>query len=249
MKVLFSGRVNLAHQKQDHIIKSIESLYTKMGVDFIFVDEEVKCGEAAMNLGLSEDAEKVVKSFKEQVDRVKPDVIVSPYAAGVAKYRKEVPEKYGIKLGVPYIHITQFLAENLKKFPEKLDKFPHRYFIHHGCTMGRKIGEYHFIREALGLVPEIDLCEEDHPSAKIEGRDIAEFNTCPGSWLNMSQPELSEFIKENYILEVIKPANPEFVGSSCANGHYGISQGLEIAEIDDITPLYFTELLDNVWRN
>ena len=249
MKVLFSGRVNLLHQEQDNVVKSIESLYSKMGIDFFSIDEEVKCGEAAMNLGLSDDAEKVVKKFKEQVDEFKPDVIVSPYAAGVAKYRKEVPEKYGIELGVPYIHITQFFAENIKKFSDKLGEFPHKYFIHHGCTMGRKIGEYYFVREVLGAVPQIDLCEEDHPTAVLEGRDVAEYNTCPGSWLNMSQPELSEFIKENYILEVIKPINPEFIGSSCANGHYGIAQGLEIAEINTIKPLYFTELLDNIWRN
>jgi len=248
MKVLFSGRVNLLHQKQENVVKSIESLYTKMGVDYVFIDDEVKCGEASMNLGLTEDADRVVKRFQAQVDEVKPDVIVSPYAAGVAKYRNEVPEKYGIELSAPYIHITQFLAENIKKFSGEFGGFPHRYFIHHGCTMGRKIGEYFFVRDILGLVPEIDLCEEDHPTAKLEGRDIAEYNTCPGSWLNMSQPELSDFIKENYILEVIRPAAPEFVGSSCANGHYGISQGLEIAEVENIKPLYFTELLDSVWR-
>ncbi len=249
MKVLFSGKVNLVHQAQESIIKSIEGLYTKMGVDFISVDDEVKCGEAAMNLGLSEDAVQVVKRFKKIVDDVKPDVIVSPYAAGVAKYRKEVPEKYGIKLGVPYIHLSQFIAENLKKFKDKLGKFPHSYFIHHGCTLGRKIGEYYYIREALGLVPELEILEEDHPTAVLEGRDVAEYNTCPGAWLNMTQPELAEFIKENYILEVLKPIGPEYVGSSCVNGHYGISQGLEIAEVTDIIPLYFSELIDNVWRN
>ena len=249
MKVLFSGRVNLHHQKQDNVVRSIESLYKKMGINYVFIDDEVKCGEASMNLGLTNDAKKVVNTFMRQVNEIKPDVIVSPYAAGVAKYRYEVPKKYGIELGVPYIHITQFLAENIKKFSGKFGKFPHKYFIHHGCTMGRKIGEYHFVREILGLVPEIDLCEEDHPTAVLEGRDIAEYNTCPGSWLNMSQPELSDFIKENYILEIIEPAAPEFVGSSCANGHYGISQGLEIAEVDSVKPLYFTELLDRVWRN
>ncbi len=248
MKLLFSGRVNLLHQKQDNIVKSIESLYSKMGVDFVFIDDETKCGEASLNLGLTEDAARVVNKFKKQVEEIKPDVIVSPYAAGVAKYRNEIPEKYGVKLGVPYIHITQFFAENKKKFSSNIGKFPHKYFIHHGCTMGRKIGEYQYVREVLNEIAGIDLCEEDHPSAELEGRDIAEFNTCPGSWLNMSQPELSDFIKENYILEIIKPVNPEYVGSSCANGQYGISQGLNIAEVKDIKPLYFTELLDNIWR-
>ncbi len=249
MKVLFSGRVNLVHQKQDSVLKGIEGLYEKMGVDFVFVNDEIKCGEAAMNLGLSDDAVEVVHRFKKLVDEVKPDLIVSPYAAGVAKYRKEVPNKYGINIGVPYIHITQFIAENIGKFKDKLGKFPHSYFIHHGCTLGRKIGEYSFVREALKYVPELELLEEDHPTAVLEGRDIAEYNTCPGAWLNMSQPELAEFIKENYILEVLKPINPEFVGSSCVNGHYGITQGLEIAEVDDIKPLYFAELLNNIWRS
>ncbi|MEN8152840.1 MAG: (Fe-S)-binding protein [Acidobacteriota bacterium] len=249
MKVLFSGKVNLLHQEQHNIVQSIENLYKKMGVDFIVVDEEVKCGEASMNLGLVEDAEKVVKKFKEQVDRVKPDIIVSPYAAGVAKYRKEVPERYGINLGVPYVHLSQFLFEHISKNRNKLKSFPHKYFIHHGCTLGRKISEFHYVRELLELVPDMELLEEGHPSAEIEGRDVAEYNTCPGSWLNMTQPELSEYIKENYVLEVLIPTAPEYAGSSCANGHYGISQGLEIAEVENIKPLYFSELFNNIWRS
>lgn len=248
MRILFSGRVNLQHQKQENVITSIENLFNKMGVEFVTIADEIKCGEAAMNLGITDDARKVVEKFKTQIDEIKPDLIVSPFAAGVAKYREEVPRKYGIDIGVPYIHLSEFLAENIGKFKEKFSPFPHSYFIHHGCTLGRKIREFNYIREILNMIPEIKIMEEDHPTAELEHKDVAQFNTCPGSWLNMSQPELSEYLKENYIMQILVPANPEYAGSSCANGHYGILQGLEIAEVDSIKPLYFAELFDKVWR-
>ncbi len=248
MRILFSGRVNLQHQQQNDILISIESLFDKMGVEYVSLDNEIKCGEASMNLGLTDDAEKVVHKFKAQVDEVKPDLIVSPFAAGVAKYKKEVPEKYGVNLGVPYIHLSEFLAENIGKFKDKFSPFPHSYFIHHGCTLGRKIKEFGYVRDLLHMIPEIEVMEEDHPTAVLEHKDVAQFNTCPGSWLNMSQPELSEYLKENYVMQILIPVNPEYVGSSCVNGHYGIKQGLEIAEIDNIKPLYFAELFDKVWR-
>ncbi len=248
MKVLLAGRANLKHTGQEDVLESILSLMNKLGVDLTFIEDEVVCMEASINLGISDVAEELFRQFKEKVEAIKPDVVVSAYAAGVAKWKREVPEVYGLKLPVPYIHLTEFFAEELRRKKPNLKPFPHTYFLQHGCTLGRKLGRYQAAREVLSYVPEIQVMEEDYPTAEIEGMDPAVFNSCPAAWLNFAQPELGEYAKENYVLDILVPRKPEFAGSTCANGHYGIRQGLEIAEIEDIKPLYFTQILDQVWR-
>lgn len=248
MKVLLAGRANLMHTNQQDVLESILSLMNKLGVDLHYIEDEKVCMEASINLGITDKMRELFESFKERVDEIKPDVVVSAYAAGVAKWKREIPEMLGLKLSVPYIHLTQFFAEQLKKYRDKFKPFPHRYFLQHGCTLGRKLGEYAPAREVMSFVPEIEVIEEKYPTAELEGVDDAVFNSCPGSWLNFAQPELGDYVKENYILDVVLPYNPEYAGSTCANGHFGIRQGLEIAEVENIKPLYFTQILDQVWR-
>jgi len=246
MRVVLAGKVNLLHTNQIDVLESINSVLKKMEMDVVELDDEIVCGEASINLGLTDNAEKVFSEFKKNIHDLKADVVVSAYAAGVAKWKNDIPKLLNFELGVPYIHLTQLIAEEFEKKKPKLKPFPHTYFVQHGCTLGRKMGQYNFIREILELIPEIKVLEEVYPTAEIEGVDSAEFNSCPGSWLNFSQPELGDYVKENYVLEIVKPLNPEYAGSTCANGHLGIRQGLEIAEIDNIKPLYFTQLLESI---
>ncbi len=246
MRVVLAGKVNLLHTNQTDVLESINSLLKKLDFEVVELDNEIVCGEASINLGLLDNIEKVFSEFKKNIYNLKADVVVSAYAAGVSKWKNDIPELLNMELGVPYIHLTQLIAEEFDKNKPDLKPFPHSYFVQHGCTLGRKMGQYNFIREILKLIPEIEVLEEQYPTAEIEGIDPAEFNSCPGSWLNFSQPELGDYVKENYVLEIVKPANPEYAGSTCANGHLGIRQGLEIAEIDDIKPLYFTQLLDGI---
>ena len=248
MKVLLAGRANLLHTNQEDVLESILSLMGKLGVELSYIEAEVVCMEASINLGVSDKMAELFKDFKEKVEEIGPDVVVSAYAAGVAKWKREVPEMLGLKLSVPYIHLTQFFADQFRKNKPDFKPFPHRYFLQHGCTLGRKLKEYQAAREVLAMVPEIEVIEEKYPTAELEGFDHAEFNSCPASWLNFAQPELGEYAKENYVLDILVPHNPEFAGSTCANGHYGIRQGLEITEIESIKPLYFTQILDQVWR-
>ncbi len=248
MKVLLSGVINLKHTNQIDVLDSILNTLTKLDVELSFIDGEVMCGEASINLGISEKILPIFKSFKEKVEEIKPDVIVSAYAAGVAKWTRDLPNNYGLKLSVPYIHVSEFFAEQFSKKKPDFAPFPHSYFIQHGCTLGRKLKRFSAIREILKLIPELEVMEEDYPTADIEGFDPAEFNSCPGSWLNFTQPDLGDYVKENYVLDILVPRKPEYAGSTCANGHFGIRQGLEIAEINTIKPLYFTQLLEKVWK-
>ncbi len=248
MKVLLSGVVNLKHTNQLDVLESIENTLKKAGVELIHIDGEIMCGEASINLGISDKVLPIFKNFKEKVEAIKPDVIVSPYAAGVAKWARDLPNNYNLKLSVPYIHLSEFFADYFSKNKPDFKPFPHTYFVQHGCTLGRKMKRYGAIREVLKLIPELKVIEEDYPTAELEGIDPAEFNSCPGAWLNFTQPELGDYVKENYVLDILVPRKPEYAGSTCANGHFGIRQGLEIAEINSIKPLYFTQLLDKVWE-
>lgn len=248
MRVLLVGRANLLHTNQQDVLESIVSLMEKAGHELVYIKDEVVCMEASINLGIADVAEELFKEFKEKAEALNPDVIVSAYAAGVAKWNLEVPEKFGIKLKVPYLHLSRFFAEELKKLKPSFKPFPYKYFLQHGCTLARKLGEYEVAREIFSFIPEIQVVEESYPTAELEGLDPAVFNSCPASWLNFAQPELGEYAKENYITDVVLPAEPDYVGSTCANGHFGIRQGLEIAEIEEIKPLYFTQIIDQVWR-
>jgi Fe-S oxidoreductase len=248
MKVLLSGVVNLKHTNQIDVLDSILNTLKKLDVEVSFIDGEIMCGEASINLGISEKILPIFKKFKEKVEEIKPDVVVSAYAAGVAKWARDLPNNYGLKLPVPYLHLSEFFAEEFAKKKPDFSSFPHTYFVQHGCTLGRKLGRFGAIREILKLIPELKVMEEDYPTAEIEGIDPAEFNSCPGAWLNFTQPDLGDYVKENYVLDILLPHKPEYAGSTCANGHFGIRKGLEIAEIDSIKPLYFTQLLEKVWK-
>ncbi len=249
MKVLLSGAKSLEHLGLLNVLESINFIFSKLdNVTLLTLDDEVMCGEATINLGLIESARKISEHFLNAVSELKPDIIVSPFAAGVSKWAKDIPNLFGLKLPVPFLHITEFLAEELKKIKPQFSPFPHKYFLHHGCTIGRKMKKYGYIREILSLIPEIEVIEEEHPTAEMEGLDPAEFNTCPTPWLNMLQPELAPYTESNYVESIVLPANPEYVGSTCGNGHFGITEGLRILDVKDIKPLYFTEILAKTWR-
>jgi len=97
------------------------------------------------------------------------------------------------------------------------------------------------------MVPGLEVVEEQHLQAEVQGDDPAIWNTCVSSWLNMTLPEMAEHVIGNYIQRVLMPAEPDMAGSTCANGHAGIAMGIMGAGVN-VKPMYITEVLDQAWR-
>jgi len=248
MKVYYSGKSNLLYQGLPNIHESIIFLFEKLGVDYYIPENEKHCAEGTFNIGLKDLGEKLAKEFISELKESGADLAISPYAAGPGMWADYIPNTFGIKLPVPFIHITEFLNEEIKKRNIEFKPYKTKYFLHHGCTLGRNLGKAEHARELLGRIPDIEVVEEDHPSIGVEEFNPEDFSTCTGAWLNITQPELAPYVNENFIRAVVMQKSPEFVGSTCANGHNGINIGLTTGGYKEPKLKYITEILQESWR-
>ncbi len=248
MKVYYSGKANLLYQNFPNVHESIVFLLNKLDIDYYIPEGEKHCAEGAFNIGFKDLGRKVAEEFITKLKESGADVAISPYAAGPGLWADYIPDTFGVKLPVPFIHITEFLNEEIKKRNIEFKPYKTKYFLHHGCTVGRKMGKAEHARELLGRIPELEVVEEDHPSIGVEEFRPEDFSTCPGAWLNLTQPELAPYVTENFVRAVVLPKLPEFVGSTCANGHAGIMMGLIAGGYKKPELKYITEILQESWR-
>lgn len=248
MAILYYGSGTLQKQGLFSVDSSIKNLFKKLGVNYITYDNEKPCAEGLYPLGFVEEARKEAEMFMKDVKSLQVEKVVSPYAAPLFTWKKSFPEDFGFSLPVEIEHITNFLYSIMKDRDVQFKRMDVKVGFHDGCTLGRKMGVYEEPRNLLKMVPGITILNVEHQQIGFDGTTVADWGSCSGAWLNMTLPELADWVEENVIMEDFAPLNPDIITSTCANGLYGISKGIEKGKYP-FKAMFITEILDEAWED
>lgn len=247
-KILYYGSSNLQYQQMPEVDEGIKRLFEKVGVEYVIPPNEKHCVEGLYTFGFRDMALKEAKEFYEAVKDMDVDAVVSPYAASQYMWEEAYPKEFGMKLPFPFYNVTQFFYLILKDKYVDFKPLELKLLIHDGCTLGRKMKITKEPREVLKKIPGLQLLEMQHPSVGIAGTTPADWSTCPGSWLNITVPELAEEVEKNFVEKDVMPLQPDAVTTDCANAFFGIRMGVLKGNFP-VKAYYFTDILNMAWRD
>lgn len=247
MAILYYGSKTLLHQGLDSIDNSIKSVLEKARADYLIYENEKPCAEGLYPLGFEDEAKKEAELFIRDVKKFDVEMIITPYAAPLYTWKKSYPEEFGLNLPVNIEHITNFLYDRLRNENIHFKKMNVRVGFHDGCTLGRKLGVYEEPRNLLKMIPGLKILNVEHPQISFEGTNVSDWGSCSGAWLNMTIPELAEWVEENVIREDFLPLRPDIITSTCANALFGIMQGIKKGNYP-FKSMFITEIIDEAWE-
>ena len=153
-KVLyFSGCMS---QLTPNIGKSVESILTKAGVDFTWMDREggLCCGRPMFTAGRVTEAEELVRKNEEVILKSGANILLvsCPICYKMFRENYELP-------GVDVVHYVPFIHQLMKSGKLEVKKDNVTYVYHDPCELGRGCGMYGEPRELLAEV--VGLAEAD----------------------------------------------------------------------------------------
>ncbi len=156
--------------KEVRIVPAMLRLLDSAGVSYASLGvEESCCGLPAYLVGAPE-AGSIIKRNAERVERLGPELIVSPCAGCARAFKELYPRLAGLR--TPSMHIVEYLSKLVAEGRLRLTKeFRHTVAYHDPCDIGRHLGIYEPPREILRRVPGIRLVEfkENRSFAKCCG--------------------------------------------------------------------------------
>ncbi len=253
MRVLYYGGATMRAHGFTETDASIHSLLKKIskvtGDELVELEDEKPGTDVLFNLGFRKEALAIAKVLKEQIEALKPDVMVSAYGVTPFVWEFAYPETFNLKLSCKVIHIGEYIYQALKdhKLDLKETKLK-KIFLHHGCTPARKLGIMEQPRYFYNQIPGLEYGELNVPPVNTEGEDPAKWTTCTGVWQNMTlSNEVARNVADNMIRREIEGTGAEAIATTCACAFKGLHQGIE-AGGHQLKALYFTDLIDEAWR-
>ena len=149
-KVLyFSGCMS---QLTPGIGKSVESILTKAGVDFTWMDRDggLCCGRPMFTAGRVAEAEALVRKNEEIILNSGADTLLVSCPICYKMFR----ENYQLP-GIHIVHYVPFINQLVKSGKLKIEKKCATYVYHDPCELGRGCGMYEEPRELLARVADV----------------------------------------------------------------------------------------------
>ncbi|MDI3502831.1 MAG: hypothetical protein PWR09_956 [Archaeoglobi archaeon] len=149
------------------------------------------CGHDLYYSGMLDEFEKLKEALKELFSGVK--LVISNCAECVHSLRD--------LHGIPAVHISQFIAENLERI--HAERLPFRFIYHDSCRLGRYSGIYEEPRKIIEAFGEL-----------VEFRENRENSRCCGvsSWMNCNSVAKREREKK---IEEFENSDADFLVVSC----------------------------------
>ncbi len=190
--VLFVGCVNAFRQPET--AKRIVSLLKSGGYDFSVLRDEACCGMHPYWDGQTEVAKRLAEQNVSLFDKAGASTVVTPCAGCYSTFTKAYPElveNFAFKVK----HLSEVIRDLIKKGDLELKKEkPVKVTYHDPCHLGRHCEFYDPPREAIKLIPGVELVEMEH--------NRSEANCCGGGGGFFTlKPELSVRVAEKRIKE------------------------------------------------
>ncbi|MHA1894155.1 MAG: (Fe-S)-binding protein [Candidatus Helarchaeota archaeon] len=120
----------------------------KANYDFMILEDEGCCGVYFFDAGKIDDAEKKFKENVARFEKLGIKKIIVPCAGCFRCFKFYYPEVLG-KTSFEVLHISEILADEIKKGNLKVDKEKLDLVYHDPCRLGRKAGIYEEPREII----------------------------------------------------------------------------------------------------
>lgn len=128
------------------VIKSVETVFRKAGVDYVFADRDggVCCGRPLLLAGRNDAASETMEANRKMIESSGCDTLVlsCPICYKVFK------DEYELK-GVRVVHYTQYIKELIDSGRLAVGKSRTRLVYHDPCELGRGCGVYAEPRDVL----------------------------------------------------------------------------------------------------
>jgi Fe-S oxidoreductase len=159
----------------DAVISAIRIL-NALGIEPAVRADERCCGHDALWAGDDETFERLAEMNVKMFAEAEPELIVTVCPECSLTLSREYKERFDVTIG-EVKHISEFIVENRDKLA--LSSPSQKVTFEDPCRLGRHQGKYDQPREALGLVPDLELREMTHSRSRA--------TCCAGSWLTCNQ--------------------------------------------------------------
>lgn len=201
-----------AELRQTKLAVATARVLNKLGIEFTMLgEEEWCCGSAMIRTGQAhiEDIARRVAAHNVDAIKAKGATKVLYACAGCFRASKvDWPRQIGEELPFEVVHITEFLADLIKKDKIKWEKSIDKTVTYHDpCHLGRHVGVYDAPRYVLSHIPGVKFVEM--------GR-VKEFQRCcgAGGGVKAGIPDLALGVAESRVEDALA-TNADILSSAC----------------------------------
>ncbi|WP_440954454.1 (Fe-S)-binding protein [Methanosarcina sp. Mfa9] len=201
-----------AELRQTKLAVATARVLNKLGIEFTMLgEEEWCCGSAMIRTGQPhiEDISRRVAEHNVNAIKAKGATKVLYACAGCFRASKvDWPRQLGEELPFEVIHITEFLADLVKKGQIKWEKSIDKAITYHDpCHLGRHVGVYDAPRYVLENIPGVKFVEMDR---------VKEFQRCcgAGGGVKAGIPDLALGVAETRVEDALA-THADILSSAC----------------------------------
>ncbi|AKB35214.1 CoB--CoM heterodisulfide reductase 2 iron-sulfur subunit D [Methanosarcina siciliae C2J] len=201
-----------AELRQTKLAVATARVLNKLGIEFTMLgEEEWCCGSAMIRTGQAhiEDIARRVAAHNVDAIKAKGATKVLYACAGCFRASKvDWPRQIGEELPFEVVHITEFLADLIKKDKIKWEKSIDKTVTYHDpCHLGRHVGVYDAPRYVLEHIPGVKFVEMDR---------VKEFQRCcgAGGGVKAGIPDLALGVAETRVEDALA-TNADILSSAC----------------------------------
>ena len=158
--IYFVGCTTAYREKQ--LFDSVIPILQKLDVSFSLLKDEVCCGSPLLTTGQFKAAKRLAEQNTRIILEKKGTTVIASCAGCLRTLKAQYEKKYGIKIDKEILHISEFLARNLKEIKKsyrKSRKNVEKATYHDPCHIGRHIGIFEEPRKVLKSIPGIEFIE------------------------------------------------------------------------------------------
>jgi len=201
-----------AELRQTKLAVATARVLNKLGIEFTMLgEEEWCCGSAMIRTGQSHIEDVARKVARHNVDAIKAKGATKVLYACAGCFRSskiDWPRQLGEELPFEVVHITEFLAELIKKDQIKWEKSIDKTITYHDpCHLGRHVGVYDAPRYVLEHIPGVKFVEMDR---------VREFQRCcgAGGGVKAGIPDLALGVAEARVEDALE-THADILSSAC----------------------------------
>lgn len=161
--IFFVGCTSAYREKE--LFNSVIPILKKLEVSFTLLREEVCCGSPLITTGQFKAAKRLAEHNVNLINQKKGNIVIASCAGCLRTLKSQYERKYGLKIEKKVLHLSEFLARELKtlkklfKANPKNKKLVEIATYHDPCHIGRHIGIYEEPRKVLSSIPGINFVE------------------------------------------------------------------------------------------
>jgi len=186
-------------------------------------EDEWCCGSVLLRTGQRKDIKEIVKHNVEALKNTGAEIVVTSCTGCYKTLSTDYVHIYGQELPFKVMHISQYLAQQIKKGKLKFSQSINEKVTYHDpCHLGLHAGEYEAPRAILRAIPGLELIEMDN---------IREKSRCCGSGggLKAGFPDLALGIGLVRVKEAIE-TGAGILASCCSFCKTNLSQAIEASD-------------------